>query len=220
MTLLELFSGTKSATKVARAMGIPTVTLDNNPKCDPDYCMDVLDVDAAFLRRLERKHGKITMLWASPECKAYSSLRRNWQALNHHPPDLDHADKLVRKTLWIIDHLSGLERFWIENPFTGELKRRGILDHLTSAKCSYCKYSTGEDTFMTNKKTLIWGSVRGWSPRRCNAAEGFCAYKAAHGKHAEALGNSFQGSPEVKRKDRGRIPPLLIRELFDHGQQP
>ena len=47
--LLELFSGTKSVSKVAKALGWETISLDIDPKFDPDLCMDILDFNYTCL---------------------------------------------------------------------------------------------------------------------------------------------------------------------------
>jgi len=44
MKILELFSGTESFSKVAKARGHRVFTIDNNPKFEPDLCKDILDV--------------------------------------------------------------------------------------------------------------------------------------------------------------------------------
>ena len=45
MRLLEFFSGKKSVSKVAKTLGWETISLDIDPKSDPDLCMDILEFD-------------------------------------------------------------------------------------------------------------------------------------------------------------------------------
>lgn len=208
MRLLELFCGTKSVSKYCESIGYETITLDYDPKHNPDYCMDILDVDDEWLDNL----GPIDIVWASPDCRHYSKIRYNWKALGHPEPDLEYADKLVKKALYIIDYLKP-KHWFIENPATGRLKDRGLLDDVPMKRCCYCKYDT-DGTFLTKKETAIWGSVENWIPRMCNKAEGYCDNKAKHGKHLESLGNNKQGNHEVNRKHRIRIPQPLIKDLF------
>jgi hypothetical protein len=209
--LLELFCGTGSASKYAESVGMVCVTIDIDPNCKPAFVKDILTVDEAFLDSLKKTYGKITHLWASPDCRAYSAIRRNWQALNHQPPDLAYADSLVRKTLQIIDYLRP-PFFWIENPYTGLLKNRALLDHLPATRACYCQYDEGSGLFLTKKQTMIWGSVIGWRPRMCSRADGYCKFKELHGRHAHAIGNS--NAIEVPRHRRGCVPQLLVEHLF------
>ena len=54
--------------------------------------------------------------------------------------DMENADKLVRKTLEIIEYLRP-EKWWIENPRNGYLRTRGILDNYPYVDLDYCQLS-------------------------------------------------------------------------------
>ena len=211
MRLLELFSGTKSVGDYAESIGIEVISLDIEPKWNATYTMDILDVNDDFLDKLTEKHGKIDMIWASPDCRHYSKVRYNWRALGHPEPNLEYADTLVRKALYIIDYLKP-KFWWIENPATGLLKTRHILDDVPYKRCCYCKYDE-DGTFRTKKETMIWGSVNGWDADMCDKAHGYCDIKAEHGRHLESIGNNKNTS--VNGTQRLRIPRLLIQSLFD-----
>lgn len=213
MKLLELFCGTKSISKYAESIGIETITLDYDSKYNPDYCMDILDCDDEWLENFVKKHGKIDICHMSPDCRHYSKIRYNWKALGHPEPNLEYADSLVRKALYIKDYLK--PTYWfLENPYTGQLKNRGLLDGVPMKRCCYCKYDE-DGTFMTKKETAIWGCVENWEPKMCDKKHGYCDAKAKHGKHLEGLGHSKSINREVPRSQRIRIPPLLVKELFD-----
>ena len=213
MRLLELFSGTKSVSKYAESIGFETITLDYDPKHQADYCMDILEIDDAWLETFVKKHGKIDIVHMSPDCRHYSKIRYNWKAMGHPEPDLEYADSLVRKALYIKEYLN--PTFWfLENPATGQLKNRGLLDGVPMKRCCYCKYDS-DGTFMTKKETAIWGCVDDWTPRMCNKEHGHCEAKAKYGKHLEGLGHSKSISREVPRSQRIRIPPQLVKELID-----
>jgi len=42
MRILELFSGTKSFSKIAEQRGHTCYTIDSNPKSNPDLCLDII----------------------------------------------------------------------------------------------------------------------------------------------------------------------------------
>lgn len=65
MKLLELFSGTKSVSKVFKARGHEVYSVDFNEELEPDWCIDILDVTAEMI--LE-KFGQPDVIWASPDC--------------------------------------------------------------------------------------------------------------------------------------------------------
>lgn len=49
MKTVELFSGTKSFSKVAASLGYSTLTIDNDPSLDPDWCVDILKFNGGGL---------------------------------------------------------------------------------------------------------------------------------------------------------------------------
>jgi site-specific DNA-cytosine methylase len=213
MLLLELFSGTKSVGTVASQLGYDVISLDIAKKFKPTYCMDILDVDDVWLDQLVEEHGRPDVIWASPDCRHYSKIRRNWRSLGHRPPDLEYADSLVQKALYIIEYLQPKHAL-CENPYSGLLKSRHFMKGIPCAKCCYCKY----DPAFSKKETMIWcikGSLDAWVPKMCAISGGHtqCEKKRSTGKHAISLGNSLH--VQVRRVDRLRIPPALIRELFE-----
>lgn len=211
MLLLELFCGTKSVSNYAESIGFDTITLDFNPKFKADYVMDILDVDEKWLDEFVEKHGKPTIIHSSVDCRHYSKVRYNWKSLGHPPPDLEYADSLVRKTRFIIDYLKP-QHWFIENPYTGRLKTRGLLDDVPFKRCCYCKYDE-DGTFLTKKETAVWGSVEAWKPKMCIKSEGYCRNKEQYGKHLMSIGNNK--NVNVGRTARLKIPRLLIKDLFD-----
>ena len=211
MKLLELFCGTKSVSKVAETMGIECITLDYDKKYEPTYCMDILNVNEEWLKSFVKRHGTIDIIHASPDCRHYSKIRFNWEALGYPKPDLEYADSLVLQARYVINYLK--PKWWfLENPATGLLKTRGLLDDVPMKRCCYCKYDT-DGTFPTKKETAIWGSVENWKPRMCNKQQGQCEVKRKHGKHLVCIGNNAR--VEVGRKARIMMPPELVRELFE-----
>ena len=115
MRSLELFSGTGSISKVLRERGWSTVTLDADPKAQPDILCDVREWD---FTEFDRNH--FDFIWASPVCTHYSIARTTAKT----PRDLEWADSLVQAALNIIEYFNPPKRWVLENPQTGLLKSR------------------------------------------------------------------------------------------------
>jgi site-specific DNA-cytosine methylase len=74
MKTMELFSGTKSFSKVAQKLGHETFTVDNNKDLYPDMIADVCRISMGELPY------RPDVLWASPPCTCYSvaSISTHW----------------------------------------------------------------------------------------------------------------------------------------------
>ena len=68
MRLLDLYSGTHSVGKVARALGFEVVSLD---LADATICCDVRDWDYASVFPV----GYFDVIWCSPPCEYFSHAR-------------------------------------------------------------------------------------------------------------------------------------------------
>ena len=115
--LLELFSGTGSVGRAFRAKGWEVTSVDCDRAADATIQQDVRDLDVSNL-------GEIDAILASPPCTNYSVARRSAETTAE---DLGTSDGLVRKTLEIAGQL-GNPALFVENPWTGGLKSRGLLD--------------------------------------------------------------------------------------------
>jgi hypothetical protein len=68
--VFELFSGTGRISKALRKKGFDSYTFDYDPKCNPDYCVDL---SKKSIRDLEKMVGKKPdFIWLSPDCTTYS----------------------------------------------------------------------------------------------------------------------------------------------------
>lgn len=204
MDTIELFSGTKSFSKVMAAHGHRTLTIDNDPGLEPTYCGDLLAFGDG-----EYKFKHKTLLWASPPCQGFSVavIGRNW---NHDKtPKTDSARlamELAQKTIAIIE--ASKPRWWfIENP-RGMLRKMPFMeDFLTRAEAlqrtvSYCQYG---DT--RQKPTDIWTNAYWWEPRSMCSPGAKC--------HEAAPRGAKTGTQGIKgAKDRGRIPSALFEEIL------
>jgi hypothetical protein len=147
--LLELFSGTGSVGRAFRAAGWEVTSVDLDRKSRPDICCDILDFQLSALEG----RPLVDLVWASPPCTHYS-IARSTRA----PRDLEGSDRLVQKTLDIVQELGAA--FFMENPATGLLKTRAVAQGLPMRVVDYCAYGA-----LYRKRTAIWTNTD-WRPRR------------------------------------------------------
>ena len=137
---LELFKGTGSIGRAFDRLGWEVVSVDIDQKFEPTVVADILEWD--YTAAYPRDHFKF--VWASPVCTHYSKARTTGGAR-----DLAGADRLVSKALEIIAYFGCNWAF--ENPQSGLLKTRKIVEGLPYIDTSYCKFG-----FMYRKNTRIW----------------------------------------------------------------
>jgi hypothetical protein len=204
MKTLELFSGTKSFSKIAKELGHSTLTIDNDIKLEPDILIDILKVNstADYLQDVD-------ILWASPPCQGFSVavIGRNWN--RDYTPKTDSARlamELVIKTIDIIKKTKPLYWF-IENP-RGMLRKMPFMDEFLKEQggvrhtVTYCQYGDNRQ-----KPTDIWTNYLEWKPKP--------PCKRGQPCHVSAPRGSRTGTQGIKgARDRGRIPPNLFKELF------
>lgn len=201
MKTIELFSGTKSFSKVAKKLNHTTLTIDNNPLNEPDICVDIMNFNPTS------KH-KIDVLWASPPCTCFSvaSIGTHWGGgYRAYQPKTESAKQsllIIEKTLRLISVIS--PRYWfIENP-RGVLRKLPILNNIgIRHTITYCQYG---DNRM--KPTDIWTNCDLWKPRP--------ACKNGMSCHVSAPRGSRTGTQGIKgARDRGVIPEALFVEIFE-----
>jgi len=194
--VLELFSGTRSVGKVCDQLGWESVSVDLI--LPADHQVDIMDFDY-------KQYPKDTfdIVWASPPCTNYSNLKKCWygrklkdgtiydKELNK--KDQDDADKLVLKTLEIINYFNP-EYWFIENPQTGNLKNREIMKDIPFYDVDYCMYG-----FDYRKTTRLWTNIPNLVFEKCN-----------HKKHNYALGHSSN----MGLLNKYKIPEQLIEKFI------
>lgn len=215
MDTIELFSGTKSFSKVASKLGHSILTIDNDPGLSPDISMDLsISLDELWLSQ-KRLRENYDILWASPPCTAFSvaSIGRHWtKDKDKYIPKSSGAMmglKLLNNTINIIAVMK--PRYWyIENPrgmmrkIIDEIfERHGITDYVHKT-ISYCQYG---DNRM--KPTDIWTNDKSWIPRPICKNGDKC--------HISAPRGSRTGTQGLKNaKDRGVIPEAVFFEIFNN----
>lgn len=197
MKILELFSGTESFSKVARARGHECFTIDFERKFNPSLCKNILKIE------LKDVPFKPDLIWASPPCVCFSvaSISSSWVG-NYHPKRVETALGMayVLKALEIIKALR--PRFWfIENP-RGVLRKMGFMDNSFRKTLTYCQY--GDERM---KPTDIWTNNMTWIPKK------MC--KNGDNCHVSAPRGSKTGTQGRKNSvDRSRIPKELCLEII------
>ena len=159
--LLELFSGTGSVGKVFRAHGWEVVSVDCDPKMQPTIVADITTFNYRILG------GRFDALWASPPCQMYSIARSKAKT----PRDLEGSDRLVQKVKDMIDLCQPIFWAW-ENPQSGLLKGRRVVEGIPYVDVDYCMFS-----WPYRKRTRIWTNATGqrWTKlceHDCEASEG------------------------------------------------
>ena len=192
MKMLDLFCGTKSMSKVFKAGGWDTLTIDIDPQFNPDVCKDVIDL-VLFTH--------FDVVWASPPCTAFSvaSIGRHWPMGN---PSVDavFGNKLLAKTLEIIN-ITRPKYWFIENP-RGMMRTLPIMASLPKQTVTYCQYG---DKRM--KPTDIWTNCDVWVPRPACKNGDSCHEPAPRGARTGTQG--IDGA-----RDRAVIPEELCKAIF------
>ena len=209
INVLELFSGTGSVGNICKEFGWNVVSLDLDPSFTADINIDILKWDySAFKRR------HFSVIWASPPCNTFSTIRRTWigRKLKCHgdtiiTPEIIEKDiqeeglPLLRKAQEIIEYFEP-QIWFIENPQLGRMKDyiHPTIPYYDVDYCRYCDWGY-------RKRTRIWTNLLGFEPKLCNKK---CA--GFDKKHPKDVTTSQGGGSD--RRLRYRIPPNLIRELF------
>ena len=127
---LDLFTGTGSVAQALREQGYVVDTVDVDPRWNPTFLRDV----SSWAYHQELVPGSYDVVWASVPCTEYSI------ALTTRPRRLEEADRLVRKTLKLIEFLRP-RRWFIENPRWGLLRHRDFMQSLPFVDVDYCMFS-------------------------------------------------------------------------------
>tara|TARA_R100000329_G_scaffold145794_1_gene131708 strand:- start:1445 stop:2134 length:690 start_codon:yes stop_codon:yes gene_type:complete len=201
--VLDLWCGTKSATKIWEHEGYNVISIDLDEQFEPTICADIMDITPEML--LEFSDGQPFLFgWASPQCTIYSLMNMRW---NRHwgdgQPLTQEAKDQNERVKHTIHLLKSTCKYWIiENP-RAMLRTQPFMKILERESVSYCRY--GDDRM---KPTDLWGVFPGsWVPRP------MCSY--GHPDHAPAPRGSRNGTQGMDTITAGMIPFALTQELYD-----
>ena len=214
MRILELFSGTQSVSKVCRAQGHETLSIDIDGEHTPDLQMDILAFDETTHPR-----DRFQFIWASPPCESYSQARSS--ALVEREAAMLRADALVGKTLKILEWFHEAE--WaVENPASSRLWKRTVASELAKKSwvTSYCAfgYNYRKNTRISCSKPLklpVCGGV-GVCPAMVGSSHLEHAQQGHRGRHKEHAQKGGGGTLNVyhTRNQLHSIPPGLIELIL------
>ena len=201
---LYLFSGTHSVGNRLKELGYEVVSLDIRKNTRPTISCDVLECDYKNIF----PPGHFRVIAASVPCTEYS------QAKTIGVRDMKNADKLVACVFDIIEYFQP-KFWWIENPRTGYLKDREIMQGIPFVDIDYCQFCD----WGYKKPTRFWGppEIAKLDPILCDKKECPNMYMTPTGskKHDYMLGGQRQKFSTVQK---GKIPPLVIDYLLQEGE--
>jgi|SRR6056297_2891319 len=216
MQTVELFAGTGSFSKVAKAKGHSIFRVEIDPIHEAELHADIFDIQRKNLPK------KVDMIWCSPPCTTFSvaSLRHYW--INGKPKNAKTwlGIALIQKTLDLIKELQkdNPHLVWfIENP-RGMLRKQPFMQNYHRNTVTYCQY--GLDYM---KPTDIWTNCFKWLPKKPCKAGASCHTEARRGSKTGVQGVWDGGVNNVKTKGTGLnraqlravIPFALFEEIFD-----
>jgi len=216
--VLDLFSGSGSVTKAARARDWESLSVDiSDTYMAPDIKISILDWD--YKKVLQP--GDVDIIFAGVPCTAYSTIQRLNYTREQRDVLIAEANKLALKTLEIIDYLKP-KFFFIENPAGGELKLQSFMQNIPNYVVSYCKYG-----FAYQKHTRIWTNLTDFEAKKCNFdCEQLVPGRRQHIASLTDIGRTAPGvnperqwnaAPHLSRSSSQRYsyPPALVNALFD-----
>lgn len=201
MNTVELFSGTKSFSKVAKEYGYSTFTVDIVPSLEPDK---LFDLSKELDEELKGKIIQADVVWMSPPCQTFSMAAGNTHWDKDRNPKTENAKLgllLLRRCEEIANYcIANNKIFFIENPVA---RARWFLPEGWRKTCWYCQYSDKRA-----KPTDIWTNLSSWNAKACKNNNPDC-------HHERAPRGSKTGTQGLKgAKERGHIPPDLFKEIF------
>ena len=192
MRIWDICCGTRSVSNVWKEHGHEALTLDIDPKCEPDICTDIMSWEYT-----DSNLGPPDFIWCSPPCTHYSTARTRAKT----PRDLEGSDKIVQRCLDIIQYWR--PKYWaLENPQTGLLKTREVIQGLPFVDVDYCAFGAPY-----RKRTRFWTNCT-WTPSK----------RGEHGRSPHPMQVRWQGrdGQRCTLAMLHSIPTPLTRELMDH----
>lgn len=203
MKTVELFSGTKSFSKVAAERGHETFTVDFNEALNPDLVADLRNPFKYPM--IFSKIQEADFVWMSPPCTTFSMSAGNthWTA-NRMPKTQAACDGYMMLNFAIsvatFCNKAGIP-YVIENP---RARARWFVPEILSRYTVwYCQYGD-----IRAKPTDIWTNITKWVPKTCKNGNPNC-------HHERAPRGSKTGTQGMAQRERGVVPHKLIEDLLE-----
>ena len=195
MRVLNLCSGTGSVSRPFIEKGHEVVEVDWDSRYSPTHCVDIMTWNCPY------SPGHFDIVWASPDCTQYSRARTTAKTERN----LNKADALVKRCLDLIKYLN--PRLWfMENPDSGLLKTRSVVDGLPFVRVDYCMYGAPY-----RKRTRIWTNAD-WTPKLCDRSH---LIDNKHAKTAQRGGRGVWNNDDAfKRDELHALPAALCEEIY------
>jgi len=203
MKILDLFSGTRSATKIWEDEGYEVVSIEINPNQEATYNDSILEFNGYDLQIV---HGYFDFIWASVPCTTFSvaSIGKHWN--KDGTPKTEECRinlRLLAHTIQLIEILK--PRYYvIENP-RGMMRKvfeEMELESYDRYEITQCQYG-----HPNMKPTDLFGKLPPY----------FTARKCKNGSpcHEAAPRGSMTGTQGIKDKvTRSMIPYDLTSEIY------
>ena len=201
--VLEIFSGNGTTAKVAsHVLGCKYETIDIEGSNNPTITMDIRDWNDTNKNYFYDKYkNRRPVIFASPPCTEYSAMKTNGIR------KLDEADDHVYMVEIIASELNAVI-VYLENPETGLLKSREVIDFLPyTYTVHYCAYGS-----VLHKPTMIWTSKQlpAFKPKHCQGDD--CA-AVIQNTTSKKLKHAF-GLGDLTLDERYSVPKQLIISLI------
>lgn len=218
MRVLELFSGTATLARIARERGHQTLTVDSDPRCEPDIVAPVGHSHPLLDRLLEFEPHCV---WASPPCETWSvaSIGTHWTGGRRaYVPKTEAASAalvLVAMLAGLIEELDPVV-WYVENP-VGVMRKCSPYEHIPGffirQTVTYCQYNDepGESGLPRMKPTDVWTNNHLWVPRpRCSNGDP-CHEAAPRGSKTGTQGRNTY-------LHRSKLPEELCHETIEAAE--
>ena len=207
MKLLELFCGTKSVGDVFAKEGYEIVSLDYDKKFNATHTVDIMEWDYK-----QYAPDYFDVIWASPDCTTWSVAAQGRYRLKscilgkdgEHIEKARFANRMIDRVIEILSYFK-VSAWFMENP-------RGLLQYYPPLVAYMENHNRtlvyyGNYEWSSPKPTHIWSNLKMWDDE-----------KKPDMRHKRIKHGNKTPYPDMsngKSRDRSKIPPLLIKRLYD-----
>jgi hypothetical protein len=210
--ILDLFCGTKSASKAFELAGYEAVSLDFNKKFNATHTEDILTWDYKVY-----PPNYFNVIWASPDCTTWSiatsgkyRLKSDIYGVNNQYQEIaTNANNMILRLIEILKYFK--PSYWfIENP-------KALLQHFPPLKQFISEsnanmnlvFYANYNNWLLPKPTNIWSNLPLWENETKPVMPVDCYYRKNNKIYYKGYGNT-----QRKAEERSKIPPDLIKRLI------